>query len=129
MTNLDQVSQLIVCHANQVDVAEVEQLTTLDPSRAVELPTADQTVEPGAGAAQKWLATSDGEFIHPTDLESMPQGIIIKDVEARRPKRRLICARNTRPRRFEGFGELVICLHLQSIGQAAAQVDLHGVVA
>src|SRR5262249_13294656 len=118
MTNLDQVSQLVVGHTNQVDVAEVKQLTALNAARAVEFPTADQTIKQNTGAAQEWLAASDGEFIDPNDLESMSKGIRIEDIDARRAKRglhRIRRAWNGGPRRFEGFGELVIGLHLQPI--------------
>src|SRR5262249_22350390 len=109
---LIRVLQVLHRQADQVDKAgvaggEVEQLATLHAAGAVEFPSADEAVEQWSGFTQQHLATPKGQLINPIDLESVSQGVGIKRVDARRAERD--------PLRTEGFGELIISLHLQPL--------------
>src|SRR4030095_10036585 len=87
-------------HADQPDVAEVQNITALDAGCAVELPAADQAGEQTTGFAKQRFASANRQFINPVELEGMSHDAVIARAKSIDPWR---AARERR--RAGAFGE------------------------
>src|SRR5262249_28113941 len=118
-THLVFLLELVLAHAHQADIAEIQQASALDTRDTVELPAADNSIEEAACIAAETPVAAEWQIVNPVSFEGVRHAADGPDIQCLhlRPALRI-------PVPLVLIAERVIRVEYETLREPLAQFEL-----